>query len=72
MVPVVDGARRVQGIITDRDICMATATRHRKPEDLAVGEVMNSHPRTVQQDEDVRTALELMRSEPGERAGRAT
>jgi CBS domain-containing protein len=60
IVPVVDAARRVLGVITDRDICMAVATRHRRPEELAARDVMSGRVRTVQPEDDVRLVLDAM------------
>ena len=41
MLPVLDG-RKVVGIITDRDICMAAALRRRDPGMIRVDEVMTN------------------------------
>ncbi|OFV91851.1 MAG: hypothetical protein A3G76_13435 [Acidobacteria bacterium RIFCSPLOWO2_12_FULL_65_11] len=40
-IPVVDAAGSVTGTITDRDICIASATRREPPERLIAAEVMN-------------------------------
>ncbi len=40
-VPVVDGASRVVGIVTDRDVCMAAYFRNRPLTEMRVGEVMS-------------------------------
>ena len=63
IVPVIDHTRRVLGVITDRDICMALATRHRRPEDLTAQEVMSGRLFSVRPDDDVRVALETMRTQ---------
>lgn len=60
-VPVVDTDRRVTGVITDRDICMAVATRHRRPEELSVGLVVNGPVHTVKEDGDIDVALQIMK-----------
>ena len=61
-VPVVDAAsQNVVGVITDRDICMATATRHAAPEDLRVDEVMSRDVRATEVDQNVDSALGTMR-----------
>jgi CBS domain-containing protein len=39
-VPVVDADRRVIGMITDRDICMAAHTQARAPQEIPTSEVM--------------------------------
>jgi CBS domain-containing protein len=61
-VPVVDEERRVVGVVTDRDICMALATRGRLATEVRVGDVMTAEPRTCTSADDVREALDLMRS----------
>ena len=60
-VPVVekhDG--KLVGVITDRDICMALATRHVVAEDARVGDVMAREPHTCSSDDEVHTALQTM------------
>jgi CBS domain-containing protein len=61
VVPVVDGDRKVIGMITDRDICMAAATRAARPADVRVGDVMSGATYTCHAKDDVRTALKAMR-----------
>ena len=62
IVPVVQpSSQRVVGVITDRDICMATATRHVPPESLRVGDVMADDVATAEDDEPVAGALGKMR-----------
>jgi CBS domain-containing protein len=61
-VPVVND-RKVVGMITDRDICVAVATKHRRAEEIMVGEVASSTLHHVHPDDDVRVALDTMRSE---------
>jgi CBS domain-containing protein len=61
VVPVVDDDQRVVGVVTDRDICMAAATRHLRPEELSAGEVVSGEVFTVGPDDDVKRALEMMR-----------
>ncbi len=60
-VPVVDGEGRVIGIITDRDICMALATRSQLASEIKVGEVMSGPAQTCTTADDVREALEVMK-----------
>jgi CBS domain-containing protein len=57
VVPVVNEERKVLGMITDRDICMATATRHRAPEQLEAHEVMGPRLIVVRPEDDAHTAL---------------
>jgi len=62
-VPVVDdGSRRVVGVITDRDICMASATRHETPETMSVRDTMASQVFSCRTEDEVDTALETMRT----------
>ncbi|HEY6867078.1 MAG TPA: CBS domain-containing protein [Candidatus Eisenbacteria bacterium] len=62
VVPVLDDERRVVGVVTDRDICMAVATRHRRPEDIRVAELATDRLHAVTPDSDLREALELMKA----------
>src|SRR5688500_2938883 len=61
-VPVVDGDRRIVGMITDRDICMAVATRNRLASDITVGEVISGRVYACSPEDDIRDALETMQS----------
>lgn len=60
-IPLVDESRRLVGAITDRDICMAVATRHRRAEELTASEVATGRRYAVHSDDDLRHALEIMR-----------
>ncbi len=62
-LPVVEDGGKVVGMITDRDICMAAATKHRAPAEIAVSEVTNGTARTCQPETDIREALRLMGQE---------
>jgi CBS domain-containing protein len=61
VLPVVDEDSRVFGLITDRDIAMAAATRGRHPSEIAVREVISGHVCAVSPDEDIQSALKAMR-----------
>ena len=61
-VPVVDGERRVVGMITDRDICMAVSTRNRLASEIKVGEVISGRVYACAPDDDIKDALETMQS----------
>ena len=39
-VPVIDAAGRVAGVITDRDICIASATRRLLPDQITAAKAM--------------------------------
>jgi len=59
-LPVVDEHGRVAGIITDRDIAMAAASRQRNASHIAVHEAMSGHLTTCLVDEDIATALKTI------------
>jgi CBS domain-containing protein len=59
-VPVVDTAGRVVGVVTDRDICIATATRRLLPEHISVAEVMTTPIHACQLDDAIRDVLSTM------------
>lgn len=61
ILPVVDSDGRAEGVITDRDICLAIAASNRSPRAIAVHEVMAHKPVAVRVDDDVRTALGEMK-----------
>lgn len=61
-LPVVDDEQRLIGIITDRDICIATATKNRLASDISVGEVMSTDIFTCAANDEIRSALQLMSS----------
>jgi len=60
-VPIVDENRKVVGMITDRDIAIATTTRSAAPADIQVRHVMSTGKLcSCRPDDDVRTALTTM------------
>jgi CBS domain-containing protein len=61
VLPVV-ASGKVVGIITDRDICMAAATKHRDPERIRVKEVISGKVYGCSPDTDIREALKIMRA----------
>jgi CBS domain-containing protein len=60
-LPVVDVNGRIQGVLTDRDICIALGTRNVPAGSLTVGEVMHGKLVTCAPEDDVHEALEEMR-----------
>src|SRR5581483_9379608 len=62
-VPVVNEERRVVGMLTDRDICIAAATRATAPSNIRAGEVMSTRVHTCRSDDDVRSALRTMKEQ---------
>ena len=62
-VPVVDeSGTKVLGVITDRDICMASATKHEPPEEMKVRDTMASQVWCCRGDDEIETALDTMRA----------
>jgi CBS domain-containing protein len=62
-VPVVNNENKVVGIITDRDIAIAVATKSRLASEIPVSEVISRKVHSATLDEDLHTALKLMRHE---------
>jgi len=60
-VPVIDGERRVVGMLTDRDICMAAWIRGRNLHEIRVGEAMSPRVISCRADEDAELAEALLR-----------
>lgn len=61
VLPIIKDGRKVVGMITDRDICMASAMRDRNPSAISVEEVMNATVYAADGEEDVEQALQTMR-----------
>lgn len=61
VLPIIKDGRKVVGMITDRDICMASAMRDRNPSHISVEEVMNATVYAAEPDEEVEQALQTMR-----------
>jgi CBS domain-containing protein len=62
-LPVVNSSDEVIGVITDRDIAIAVATRARPAGDISVGEVISGIAFVCEKEEDVKSALKTMRRE---------
>lgn len=60
-LPVVDTEGRVTGVITDRDICIALATRGFPAGEVKVEDVITRNLFSCRPDDDVHTALQTMR-----------
>lgn len=63
VVPVVNDERNVIGVITDRDICIAAATRSASPADIRVRDVMSGEVHACALGDDVRVALNTMKEQ---------
>ena len=59
-LPVVTAAGKVVGMITDRDICMAAAIKHRDPANIRVKEMMSGKVYGCSCDTDIHEALKIM------------
>lgn len=61
ILPIIKDGRKVVGMITDRDICMASAMKDRNPSSISVEEVITGTVYAAKPDEDVQHALQTMR-----------
>lgn len=61
MVPVVDAGGRIVGVVTDRDICIATATRRLLPEHISAAQVMSRTLHTCMAGDTLEQALAVMK-----------
>lgn len=61
ILPVVDEAGKLVGVVTDRDMYIALATRNTLASQLTVGEVARSQVFTCGPDDDVQSALATMK-----------
>lgn len=62
-LPVLNVQGQVRGMITDRDICMAAATKNKPASDITVWETVSGKVSTCNMSDDVRTALDIMKRE---------
>jgi CBS domain-containing protein len=60
ILPVVADGKLV-GVVTDRDMYIALATRNKRASDITVGEVVQTPVHTCGPDDDVEAALETMK-----------
>jgi len=60
-LPVLSAQGKVMGMITDRDICMATATKNRPPSEITVWETVSGKAYTCRMSDDVHTAMDIMK-----------
>ncbi|HKS16443.1 MAG TPA: CBS domain-containing protein, partial [Planctomycetota bacterium] len=63
ILPVVDESRKLLGVLTDRDICMAVSTKYRPAADISVREVCTGKVFSCGLEDDVKRAMEIMRKE---------
>ena len=62
-LPALNVEGHVMGMITDRDICMAAATKNKPASDITVWETISGKVHTCQPSDDVHTALDIMKRE---------
>lgn len=62
VLPIVKADGKVSGMITDRDICIAMATRGQTADRIAVSDVASGKPATCAPDDDAIVALQTMKS----------
>lgn len=60
IVPIVDRGNRLIGVVTDRDVSIATATKNRAPSAIKVREILGKPPRTCRPEDEIRLAMETM------------
>lgn len=59
-IPVMGHEGKAVGMITDRDICMAVATKCREAAGITVGEVLSGPLHACAPDDDIKEALAMM------------
>src|SRR5512132_4265036 len=62
IVPIVDTDKKVLGMITDRDICLAMATATRLPSQISVEKAMSRRVFACSADDDLDSALRTMQN----------
>ena len=62
-LPIVADDGKVVGMITDRDICMAAATKHRDLAEIRVDEVISGRVHACQPETDIHDALRIIEQE---------
>jgi CBS domain-containing protein len=60
VLPVVADGGEVVGMITDRDICMAAASRNKAPREIRADEVMTGEVYSCAADDEIHAALKVM------------
>lgn len=60
VLPIIKDGRKVIGMITDRDICMASAMKDSRPSAISVEEVMSGEVFSVRPEDNIDQALQMM------------
>jgi len=63
VLPVVNAEGRVLGMITDRDICMACATKNRAPSEITVQDAVSGKTYRCKMSDDGHTVMDIMKRE---------
>lgn len=62
VLPVVNAEGQVMGMITDRDICMACATKNKAPSELTVRDAVSRWIHTSKVSDDVHSVMDVMKA----------
>lgn len=62
-LPVVNAEGKLAGVITDRDVCIALATRNAKASDVCAKDVISGKAYYCVPEDDVRSAMKIMQGE---------
>jgi CBS domain-containing protein len=60
ILPIVDAKKKIIGVVTDRDLCVALGTRNRLPGQITVGEVATGEVHSCRGQDDIHSALQTM------------
>lgn len=60
ILPIITEDQKLRGVITDRDICIALGSRHRRAEEMTVQEVSNAAVFSCRPEDDIHKAMETM------------
>jgi CBS domain-containing protein len=63
VLPVLNAEGRMLAMITDRDICMACATKNRAPSELTVRDAVSGRTYSCKMSDDVHAAMDIMKRE---------
>ena len=61
VVPLLDENKKIVGMLTDRDVCLAIAARNRKASDVKAGDLSKGKAVTCLAEDDLESALRKMR-----------
>lgn len=60
VLPIIKDGRKVVGLITDRDICMASGMKRANPAEISVEQVMTGQVFSVNAEDEIAQALQTM------------